>query len=95
MNEVNVRGTLNVLIAGRDCGVEKVIYASSSSVYGDTPELPKREDMHPNPLSPYAVTKLIGEYYCMVFKEVYGLKTVSPRNPRASKSSSLCVSETP
>jgi UDP-glucose 4-epimerase len=79
INEVNVAGTLNVLVAARDCGVKKVIYASSSSVYGDTPELPKREDMKPNPLSPYAVSKLIGEYYCKVFSEIYGLKAVSLR----------------
>lgn len=78
-NEANVNGTLNVLIAARDCGVEKVIYASSSSVYGDTPTLPKREDMEPNPKSPYAVSKLAGEYYCRVFSEVYGLKTVCLR----------------
>lgn len=78
-NEVNVKGTLNVLIAARDGGVKKVIYASSSSVYGDTPELPKREDMTPNPFSPYAVTKLMGEYYCKVFNEVYGLKTIALR----------------
>ena len=78
-NEANATGTLNVLIAARDCGVKKVIYASSSSVYGDTPELPKREGMKPDPLSPYAVTKLVGEYYCKVFNEVYGLKTVSLR----------------
>lgn len=78
-NEVNVNGTLNVLIAAKECGVEKVVYASSSSVYGDTPELPKREDMKPNPKSPYAVSKLTGEEYCTVFAEVYGLKTVSLR----------------
>ena len=78
-NEANVTGTLKVLIAARDCGVKKVIFASSSSAYGDTPELPKREDMNPNPLSPYAVTKLIGEYYCNVFDEVYDLKTVALR----------------
>jgi UDP-glucose 4-epimerase len=78
-NDANVNGTLNVLVAARDAGVKKVIYASSSSVYGDTPELPKREDMMPNPLSPYAVTKLIGEYYCKVFNVVYDLKTVSLR----------------
>ena len=57
-NEANVTGTLNVLIAARDCGVRKVVFASSSSVYGDTPTLPKREDMTPQPLSPYAVSKL-------------------------------------
>jgi UDP-glucose 4-epimerase len=78
-NEANVNGTLNVLVAAMDVGVKKVIYASSSSVYGDTPELPKREDMKPNPLSPYAVTKLMGEYYCKVFNDVYDLKTVSLR----------------
>ena len=78
-NNANVNGTLNVLVAARDCGVKKVVYASSSSVYGDTPELPKRERMTPNPLSPYAVTKLLGEYYCNVFNDIYGLKTVSLR----------------
>ncbi len=78
-NDVNINGTLNVLIAARECGVRKVAYASSSSVYGDTPSLPKREDMNPNPLSPYAVTKLTGEYYCRVFQEVYGLETVALR----------------
>jgi len=78
-NEVNVNGTLNVLLAAKECGVEKVVYASSSSVYGDTPELPKREDMKPNPKSPYAVSKLTGEQYCTVFGEVYGIKTVCLR----------------
>ena len=78
-NEVNVKGTLNVLIAAKVNGVKKVIYASSSSVYGDTPELPKRENMSPNPLSPYAVSKLSGEYYCNAFSEVYDLKTVCLR----------------
>ncbi|MEA1999989.1 MAG: SDR family oxidoreductase [Euryarchaeota archaeon] len=78
-NEVNICGTLNVLVAARDAGVKKVMYASSSSVYGDTPELPKREDMKPDPKSPYAVAKLAGEYYCRVFNEIYGLKTVALR----------------
>ncbi len=78
-NNANINGTLNVLVAAKDSSVKKVIYASSSSVYGDTPELPKREDMAANPKSPYAVTKLMGEYYCDVFKEVYGLKTISLR----------------
>ena len=78
-NNANVNGTLNVLVAAKDCDVKKVVYASSSSVYGDTPELPKRERMTPNPLSPYAVTKLLGEYYCNVFNDIYGLKTVSLR----------------
>jgi len=78
-NDVNVGGTLNVLIAARDCGVEKVVYASSASVYGDTPELPKREDMKPEPRSPYAVSKLVGEHYCRTFSEIYGLRTVCLR----------------
>jgi UDP-glucose 4-epimerase len=78
-NEANVTGTLNVLIAARDNGVKKVVYASSSSVYGDTPTLPKREDMVPNPQSPYALTKLAAEYYCSIFTRVYGLPTICLR----------------
>jgi UDP-glucose 4-epimerase len=78
-HEVNATGTLNVLLAARENGVRKVIYASSSSVYGDTPTLPKKEDMPPNPQSPYAVSKLTGEYYCRVFQRVYGLPTVCLR----------------
>ncbi|MDD4859150.1 MAG: SDR family oxidoreductase [Dehalococcoidales bacterium] len=78
-NEVNITGTLNVLLAARDCGVKKVIYSSSSSVYGDTPTLPKQEAMPPNPQSPYAVAKITGEYYCQVFAKVYGLATVALR----------------
>jgi UDP-glucose 4-epimerase len=70
---------LDVLVAARNAGVAKVIYASSPSVYGDTPELPKREDMKPDPKSPYAVAKLAGEYHCRVFDEIYGLKTVALR----------------
>lgn len=78
-NQSNIDGTLNVLIAARDKGVKRVIYAGSSSVYGDSPKLPKKEDMKPNPLSPYALTKLTGEYYCKVFSEIYGLETVTTR----------------
>ncbi len=78
-NEVNIRGTLNVLIAARDSKVKKVVFASSSSVYGDTPTLPKKEDMTPNPQSPYALTKLAGEYYCQVFYQIYKLPTVCLR----------------
>jgi len=78
-NEANVTGTLKLLLAARDCGVEKVIFASSSSVYGDTPTLPKREGMEPRPMSPYALTKLAGEHYCRLFSELYGLKTVALR----------------
>ncbi len=77
--ETNITGTLNVLLAARDNGVRKVIYASSSSVYGDTPTLPKSEDMLPNPQSPYAVTKLASEYYCRVFQQVYALPTICLR----------------
>ena len=78
-NRVNIEGTLNVLIAARDAGVKRVVYAASSSAYGDTPTLPKREDMFPMPLSPYAVAKLTGEMYMRVFYGVYGLPTVSLR----------------
>lgn len=78
-NEVNIQGTLNVLVAARDCDVKKVVFASSSSVYGETPTLPKREDMVLTPISPYAVTKLAGEYYCSVFSSVYNLPTVCLR----------------
>lgn len=78
-HSVNITGTLNVLIAAGDNKVEKVVYASSSSVYGDTPTLPKKEDMPPNPQSPYAVTKLAGEYYCRVFEQVCNLSTVCLR----------------
>jgi UDP-glucose 4-epimerase len=78
-HDVNARGTLNVLQAARENMVSKVIYASSSSVYGDTPTLPKTENMTPNPQSPYAVSKLTGEYYCQVFQHSYDLPTVSLR----------------
>lgn len=75
-NEVNVVGTLNILEAAKNAGVKRIVYASSSSVYGDNPELPKHEGMTPNPLSPYAVSKLAGEHYCKVFSKLYGLETV-------------------
>lgn len=78
-NEVNVTGTLNILYAAKDARVKRVVYASSSSVYGDTPELPKHEGMVPNPLSPYAVSKLAAENYCRVFATLYGLETVALR----------------
>jgi len=78
-NSVNVEGTLNVLLAARDAGVKRLIYASSSSVYGDTPTLPKREGMPANPLSPYALHKYIGEQYCRLLFQLYGLETVSLR----------------
>lgn len=78
-HEVNATGTLNVLNAARAAGVKRIVCASSSSVYGDTPVLPKQEDMTPTPLSPYAVSKLTGEHYCKVFHRVYGLETVALR----------------
>ena len=78
-NEVNITGTLNVLIAARDEGVKRVVFSSSSSVYGDTPTLPKQESMKPNPLSPYAISKITGEYYCKNFYNLYGLETVALR----------------
>jgi nucleoside-diphosphate-sugar epimerase len=75
----SVDGTFSLLVAARDQGVKRVIYAASSSAYGDQPTLPKSEQMLPDPLSPYAVAKLVGEYYCQVFTRVYGLETVSLR----------------
>jgi UDP-glucose 4-epimerase len=78
-NRANVDGTLNVLIAAKDQGVPKFVMASSSSVYGDTPVLPKQEDMPPHPLSPYAVSKLAGESYASVFSGLFGLQTVCLR----------------
>lgn len=78
-HEANATGTLKLLIAARDAGVKRVVFASSSSVYGDSPTMPKREDMPTQPLSPYAVNKLAGEEYCKVFHRVYGLPTVALR----------------
>ncbi|MEJ2744400.1 MAG: SDR family oxidoreductase [bacterium] len=78
-HQVNVDGTLNVLLAARDAGIRRVVYASSSSVYGDSPTSPKKEEMTPRPLSPYAVGKLAGEYYCTVFSRLYGLSCISLR----------------
>ncbi|MCB9211474.1 MAG: SDR family oxidoreductase [Ignavibacteriales bacterium] len=75
-NEVNVGGTINILDAARDNGVRRVVFASSSSVYGDNPELPKHEGMLPNPLSPYAVSKLAGENYCRVYSRLYQIETL-------------------
>ncbi|MHC4332380.1 MAG: SDR family oxidoreductase [Planctomycetota bacterium] len=74
-----VEATFTLLLAARDAGIKRFVYASSSSAYGDTPTLPKVETMPPQPLSPYAVAKLVGEYYCSVFYKVFGLETVSLR----------------
>lgn len=78
-HEVNMTGTLNVLLAAREAGVRRVVYASSSSVYGETPVLPKHEDMTPQPLSPYALSKLVGEHYASVFKHIYDFEVVALR----------------
>lgn len=78
-NRANVDGTVNVLVAARDAKVKRVVYAASSSAYGDTPTLPKQEAMTPNPISPYAVAKLTGEYYMVSFYRCYGLETVCLR----------------
>ena len=78
-NEAGITGTLTTLLASRDCGVKKLIFASSSSVYGDTPTLPKHEGMALNPMSPYGLTKVTCENYCNLFTELYGLETVSLR----------------
>jgi UDP-glucose 4-epimerase len=78
-NAINVGGTLNILLAAKEEGVKRVIYASSSSIYGDTPTLPKHEEMPPHPLSPYALQKYIGEQYCRLFYQLYGLDSVSLR----------------
>lgn len=78
-NDVNVNGTLNVLVAARDAGVRRVIYSSSSSVYGNQKKLPLQEDVELNPLHPYGLQKYIGELYCQLFFQVYGLETVCLR----------------
>ena len=78
-HDVNATGTLRLLLAAREAGVRRFVYASSSSVYGGTPTLPKAEELPTNPLSPYAISKLAGEQYCRVFARLYGLETVSLR----------------
>ena len=95
-NEANVTGTLNLLVAARDAGVKRLVFASSSSVYGDAPELPKHEGMPLDPLSPYAVSKLIGEHYCRLFNDLYGFGTVALRyfnvfGPRQDPSSAYAA----
>lgn len=79
INKSNIDSSLNVLVAARDEGVKKLIYASSSSIYGDTPKLPKKESDPINPISPYALTKFTGEKYCQLFSKLYGLSTVCLR----------------
>ncbi len=78
-NRANIDGSLNILVAARDAGVKRLVYAGSSSAYGNTPTLPKREDMATNPLSPYALQKLVAEQYCQMFTALYGFETVTIR----------------
>ena len=78
-NRANIDASLNVLVAARDAGVKRLVYAGSSSAYGDTPTLPKREDMPTGPLSPYALQKLVAEQYCQMFTRLYGFETVTIR----------------
>src|SRR5437763_10081441 len=78
-NRANITATLNVLAGARKAGVKRLVYAGSSSAYGDTPTLPKREDMPTSPKSPYALQKLVGEQYCQMFTELYGFETVTTR----------------
>lgn len=91
-HEACVNGTLNLLLRAKEAGVKRVVYAASSSAYGDQEVLPKVETMPPDPLSPYAAAKLVGEYYCSVFSKVYGLETIALRyfnvfGPRQNPSS--------
>ena len=78
-NRANIDASLNILVAARDAGARRLVYAGSSSAYGDTPTLPKREDMPTNPLSPYALQKLVAEQYCQMFTRLYGFETVTIR----------------
>lgn len=92
-NRANINGTLNVLLAARDAGCRRVVFAASSSVYGDSPTLPKHEDLVPHPQSPYALQKLVGEQYGQMFTRLYGLETVAIRyfnvfGPRQAPASS-------
>jgi UDP-glucose 4-epimerase len=78
-NKVNIEGTLNVLLASRDANVKRVVFAASSAAYGDNPTLPRVESHEPRPMSPYALTKVAGEYYCQIFTRLYGLEAVALR----------------
>ena len=78
-HRANLDASLNLLVAARDVGVKRLVYGGSSSVYGNTATLPKREDMPPSPLSPYALQKVVAEQYCRMFTELYGFETVAIR----------------
>jgi len=95
-NQVNVGGTLNVLLAAKEAGIKRVVFASSSSIYGETETFPEKETHLPAPISPYAASKIAGEHYCHVFSNIYGLETVSLRyfnvfGPRQSLESQYAV----
>lgn len=95
-NDINLNGTLNVLVAARDAKVKKVVYSASSSAYGNQTQMPLREDMPTHPLSPYGLQKYIGELYCRLFSEIYGLPTVSLRyfnvyGPRQALEGAYCL----
>ncbi len=95
-NDINLNGTLNVLVAARDAKVKKVVYSASSSAYGMQEKMPLREDMWPQPLSPYGLQKYVGELYCRLFSEIYGLPTVSLRyfnvyGPRQALKGAYCL----
>jgi UDP-glucose 4-epimerase len=95
-NDINLNGTLNVLVAARDAKVKKVVYSASSSAYGNQEKMPLREDMPAHPLSPYGLQKYIGELYCRLFSEIYGLPTVSLRyfnayGPRQALEGAYCL----
>lgn len=78
-NAVNITGTLNVLLAARDAGVKRLVFAASAAAYGDNPTMPRVETLTPDPLSPYALAKVAGEYYCKIFARIFGLETVALR----------------
>jgi UDP-glucose 4-epimerase len=95
-NDININGSLNVLMAARDAGVRRIVYSASSAAYGETPTLPKVETIAPQPLSPYAVSKLAAEHYCLAFAHCYGLQTISLRyfnvfGPRQDPASSYAA----
>jgi nucleoside-diphosphate-sugar epimerase len=95
-NSINLDGTLNVLVAARDAKAKKVVYSASSSAYGDQEEMPLREDMPAHPLSPYGLQKYVGELYCRLFSDIYGLPTVSLRyfnvyGPRQALTGAYCL----
>ncbi len=95
-NDINLNGTLNILVSARDAGVKRVVYSASSSVYGNQEKMPLKEDMSAQPLSPYGLQKYVGELYCRLFSEIYNLSTVSLRyfniyGPRQATEGAYCL----